>query len=294
MSAERQEPRFKLGLYIYNRNEDGGPWWTTAQWALWPTVFGKYLSTIAKGWWKLGWGEINRHFEVEFAIGGEDNMAQFGIVVPFLFRWTFGVRLPRKLTKGWIYDRRSWALRVGYIGRWFEVLIARDEQLAEMASYYRACRQRGEELVWSRAALWPGIHLTFHPRPLDWVLGRKQQCVTTKGEPQPVTIPMPEGNYPGTMVREERTWKRKRSPWIAQRRTDYWVEIPDGIPTPGKGENSYDCCDDAIFGTGGSSPAVAIANVTKAALRQREKYGSKNWEPEGGWPTKRTKSGVPV
>lgn len=224
MSAGR-EPRFKLGLWIYNRNEKGGPWWKTAQWTWWPTVFGHYMGTLAKGWWLLGPNEINRHFEVQFAIGGEDNMAQVGVVMPFLIRWSAGIRLPRRLVTGWVYQRREWGLRVGYIGRWLEVMFAHDEQGSEMASYYRNCRKRGEELVWSRAALWPGIHLTFHPRPLDRLLGRKL-CTTIKGDAELVTIPMPEGNYSGTMVREECTWKRRRSPWVAQRRTSYWIDNP--------------------------------------------------------------------
>ena len=134
-----------------------------------------------------------------------------------------------------------------------------------------------KKLPWSRAALWPGWHLTFDPRPLDRLLGRVK-CETTKGEPESVEVPMPEGKYPATLTREERVWKRPRWPWIKDRRVDYRVDLEVGIPSAGKGENSWDCDDDALYGTGGSTPAEAIGNAVKAALRNRANYGEASEE----------------
>jgi hypothetical protein len=59
-------------------------------------------------------------------------------------------------------------------------------------------------------------------------------------------ITMPEGKYPAHVKRERRTWKRPRgfTPLVRE----YWdVDVESGIPVPGKGENSWDCDDDAIF-----------------------------------------------
>lgn len=271
-------------LHIFNRNEKGGPWWRTAQWTWDGTIRGKYRGTLAKGWWTLGRSSITNYLEAGIALGGEDNMVQVEATLPFLCRGAIGVRVPRKLTNGWIYQRREWGLRFGYVGRWAELLIASDEDMRDAASYYRDKLKAGTyDGPWKRAALWPGIHLTFRPRLRDRLLGR-MECVTVTAESTLATVPMPEGNYAATIKREDRTWKRKRWPWPSQRRTDYSIDIPGGIPVPGKGENSWDCEDDGIYGTGGSSPIDAVANATRAALRQRARYAGPGWVPTAGWP----------
>lgn len=273
-----------LGLRF--RDDDRKHFLKGREWWLAPTVRGHYLGTIAKGWWTLGKSSITTHVEVEVAIGGEDSMLQGGVVLPVLGRVHIGVRVPRLLT-GWIYHRREWALRVGYVGRWAELLIASDEHMRDtgMVSYYRRKIEDGTyDGPWSRAALWPGIHLTLDPHLRDRVLGR-MDCTTTKGEPVPVVIPMPEGNYPGSAVREERVWRRKRWPLSQKRRVSYWIEMDVAVPVPGKGENSWDIDDDGVYGTGGATIPEAIANVTRAALRDRDRYGAGDrWVPDAGWP----------
>lgn len=331
------------------RDDDRAPFWRNREWWLAPTIRGRYLSTIAKGWWLLGPSSITKHFELEVAIGGEDNMLQAGIILPYLGRVHVGLRVPRWATRGWIYERREWTLRIGYIGRWVELLFASDEHMRDtgMASYYREKRKQpadcetcghyasfhadpvlvppysvkslddverltkripnpegrcitGSELnhgcapckctgyvpakpTWNRLQLWPGLHLTFDPHLRDRLLGR-MECTTTTGDPEPIVVPMPEGNYPGKVRREDRVWRRKRWPFSEKRRTDYWIEMDIGVPCPGKGENSWDCEDDAIYGTGGKSIHDAVANVTRGALRQREMYAGKGWAPDAGWP----------
>jgi hypothetical protein len=52
-------------------------------------------------------------------------------------------------------------------------------------------------------------------------------------------------------------------------------------------ENSYDCEDDAIFGSGadGDSIGEACAKLAGSAMRSRERYGSGlSWVPDKGWP----------
>lgn len=93
---------------------------------------------------------------------------------------------------------------------------------------------------------------SFDPRRA--LLGR-EGCECTEGESVTVLVPMPEGNYPATVKREDRVWRRSRWPWPTRRRTDYRIDIPNGIPFEGKGENPWDCGPDALYGTGGSSVA---------------------------------------
>lgn len=113
-------------------------------------------------------------------------------------------------------------------------------------------------------------HGSFNP--VDFLLGRAR-CETIEGNPEPALVPMPEGNYAATIKREDRVWRRPRWPFV-RRRTDYWIEIPSGIPFEGKGENSWDCGTDGLFGTGGNSPENAIANAVASVMKNRKRYGT--------------------
>ncbi len=102
-------------------------------------------------------------------------------------------------------------------------------------------------------------------------------------EEKEVEVPMPEGSYRATVKLCEDTWKRPRWGKKVIKRVD--IEIPDGIPHPGKGENSWDCGDDATFGI--CCPAVSIADgvgkLVGSVLRDRVRYGSYscwNWKKE--------------
>jgi hypothetical protein len=103
-------------------------------------------------------------------------------------------------------------------------------------------------------------------------------------ETHAAVVTMPEASYPATVTINKATWTRRRWPFrlFPCVRVDSHIEVPGGVPVPGKGENSYDCDDDAIISTGSSVPTVAaaVAQITKSALETRERYGGKNWRPE--------------
>jgi hypothetical protein len=93
-----------------------------------------------------------------------------------------------------------------------------------------------------------------------------------------VDVPMPEGTYQWRVQLVERTWTRSRWPWPTVRR-GFEAESLDGqqIPFPGKGENSWDCDDDAMFGMSGDGNGLdeAVASIVGAVLRNRLRYGGK-------------------
>jgi len=60
-----------------------------------------------------------------------------------------------------------------------------------------------------------------------------------------VSIPMPEKAYRAVATLFESVWKRPR--WFAEKLTRVEFEMQEPVPIPGKGENSYDCDDDAVF-----------------------------------------------
>lgn len=130
------------------------------------------------------------------------------------------------------------------------------------------------EHPWVRQMEWrssdPWYRKAIVLRVTEWLLGR-WNCTHTKGDPSEVYVPMPEGSYRAIATPEEFVWRRRFG--ITKRRSRVWLDIPGGIPHSGKGENSWDCGDDGLFGIGGNSVEEAIANAVKSSLKSRRKYG---------------------
>lgn len=105
---------------------------------------------------------------------------------------------------------------------------------------------------------------------VDWLIGG-YRCETVKGEPFDVFVPMPEGSYRATATPKTMTWRR-RWYWPIRRRESVWLKLDPGIPHSGKGENSWDCGDDALCGIGGDTVEDAIANAVRSSLRSRRRH----------------------
>jgi hypothetical protein len=114
--------------------------------------------------------------------------------------------------------------------------------------------------------------------PLDTFLG-KVKYSAREFDCKNIEIPMPEKSYPATVKFEECTWKRPR--WFPTRIIRATVDIPEGVPVPGKGENSWDCGEDAIYSSTfpAGTIAEAVGKVVQSAMRDRIKYGGLNWRP---------------
>jgi hypothetical protein len=98
-------------------------------------------------------------------------------------------------------------------------------------------------------------------------------------------VPMPEANYSATfkITRYEKSYVgplgRLRDATLGKR-SHFVTEIKPGnpVPVPGKGENSYDCGDDAIYSSsvGGRNVDAAVARLIESALRDRRLYGGQH------------------
>jgi hypothetical protein len=110
------------------------------------------------------------------------------------------------------------------------------------------------------------------------LLGKQRYTNVVLREHIPVDIPMPEGVYHGTAKVEQATWKRPL--WFRKTRVSTWIEVPKGIPFQGKGENSWDCGDDGLFGCGVSGNDVdeAIGHYVASVLHSRRRYGKPSAE----------------
>lgn len=119
--------------------------------------------------------------------------------------------------------------------------------------------------------------------PADVLMGRRdyqEETISTHD----AALQMPEGAYPVKISMQKWIWTRRRWPfklWPLIKLGTH-IEAPNGVPVPGKGENSWDCGEDAIFSTGSSSTTVAgaLASLYKSVMDTRERYGGRNWVPD--------------
>jgi|GEM_PF-2110846 hypothetical protein len=189
---------------------------------------------------------------------------------------------------------------------WFGVYLGADDVLPRKWEFYNPGQRYPSErtigVTWHSQALWIDLwrdpdegygrggpkfwqdakssarHIVIHP--LDILFG-KTKCATEKLAAEPATVDLPEGAYPVQVVIERRTWTRKRAPWWKRERVSADVQSEKGIPIPGKGENSWDCEDDAYFsiGTPTQTTAEAVAYAAERVREARERYGGRDWTP---------------
>lgn len=120
-----------------------------------------------------------------------------------------------------------------------------------------------------------GVHL------LDVLLGRTQYREGA-AHVHRILVPMPERGYTGTCILRDDSWKRSR--WFRKTIRRAHIDMDEGeqIPVPGKGENAWDCDDDAIFGltTPAHDVTEAVLAIQASAARTRERHGGRKWTPK--------------
>lgn len=133
----------------------------------------------------------------------------------------------------------------------------------------RAIEHRSADPWWIR-----GVSFS----PVDFLLGSRKHEHRLLGPQREVLIPMPEGCYLALMRPEERRWWRPRWPWWPCRILNEYIDIQieGGVPFMGKGENSWDCGEDGLWGTSsrGFSYEKAVGKVVESVLENRRKYGT--------------------
>jgi len=226
--------------------------------------------------WVLG----SRSCRLGVTVGGDEEFGVgFTLAVPFLFAFYLTVAGFRPVV-------------------WFaRLLLPKTEERYGGEHGYRCTREvyfsvhdwalwwtiwRHPMAGWSRrVSRWRDGSWHFRDQVLNLLLGKHQHSERDVINASTM-IPMPEGSYPATVRIYENTWKRPR--WFARHMLSFDVKIPDGVPFPGKGENSWDCGQDATYGLSGPAeqPTVehAVSQVVETVLRSRRRYGgSVDWRP---------------
>ena len=140
-------------------------------------------------------------------------------------------------------------------------------------------------LIWRNDDQWKRNdwrHNSFHW--LDFLFGRNKYSESERISGD-YFLRMPEGAYPVKIELYTATWKRPRWPWLQQAcRAN--IETEHGVPIPGKGENDWDCGDDALFGGTylAETTEEALQKMQDSVIRDRLRYGGPEWIPDAGWP----------
>ena len=122
--------------------------------------------------------------------------------------------------------------------------------------------------------------------PIDRLLGEPRYSKRLI-QATPALVPMPERAYRATISLTECTWQRPRWPF-AKRLLRAEIDMDEGeqIPTPGKGENSWDGDEDATYGLSTRATTVpeAVAAMVETVLERRLRYGGPRWKPQAKPP----------
>lgn len=240
-----------MRVHTFNTSDQRGgryirPFWRSGAWVLW---FGKRNRSI-----RIEWSIPTTLFYAHIDLWGGD--ADRDVSISFAFRllfWsiTFEDLMPRSSRDGRtiglsIYDGGlSWSL-------W----------------------EHGSRWSSTQPKWWSG-----RIDPLDLLLG-KERYSSRLIETAHVSIPLAEGSYPVTIKMREDSWKRSR--WRSRRLMRAYIEPDVPIPIPGKGENSWDCGEDALYSTVVQARDVpaAIGELVETVLSSRLRHGgSVDWMP---------------
>jgi hypothetical protein len=106
------------------------------------------------------------------------------------------------------------------------------------------------------------------------LFGKRVYREQTYTERKKVIIPMPEGEYEGEAKLYDAIYGYQRLPWKT-RLSKVDIKVDSGIPFSGKGENSWDCGEDACYGTCGPARTIeeAIGKLVGNTLETRRKRG---------------------
>lgn len=224
-------------------------------------LYGDSHSSLAHAEWVV----FTRHFHFNFDLGGRGDDDMLGVSVACgLFAFWLIINPPR------LHARLLKFFRVeDYEDRTFSL------SFHDRALYWN---------LWTPSMEWDKKK---HGRrqgafdPLDFIFGRTKYSEIPISE-HVVEIPMPEGPYKATVKMAEARWRRPRWPfiWTRLRRAEVTPLMP--IPFPGKGENSWDCGEDATHSMtcGAETVDEAIGKMVASVMRDRRRNGGENWRPQ--------------
>lgn len=204
-----------------------------------------------------------------FSIGCDEDPLQFKIAVPYvLSAWlTLDHPLIRSVTT-WIGERFPGDINGKYAQRDFSVSVH-------------------NWALWWDVGADQGGWTSKRPKWMDgsWhFFGHRSRQTEEVIKTEPVEIPMPERTYKGVATLSKVTWGFEKLPrMFDQELLSVEIKMDEGeaIPHPGKGENSWDCGEDATYSSSGPARSIeeAIGSLVGSTLRARRRHGGRSWRP---------------
>lgn len=259
--AEEAEARERRWGYAHStRDRDGfRAWWHVPAWLTERTGL-RCLNV------ELGNNRRHRLCGVSFRIGEEPTFS-FGFSVPMVVSFHVGA------------DHNASFRLMEHFGKSSDMGCKYDGREVRVAIHDGAIWWN----VWTSTSGWTSKRPRWRDgnfNPTDFLLGDEDY---NKREIETVdrVVEMPEGPYPVTVTMFESTWKRPRWP-RARRMVRAEVKAERGIPHPGKGENAWDCDEDATYSSTSpaSNPDEAVESLRAYVLDRRRRYGGEGWLPE--------------
>lgn len=212
-------------------------------------------------------GKRARHcgIAISFNVVDGDRGIRFYAGIPWLFNLYFTVERVPEWMLPWHWEESS--LRPGEKFRYPE-----KRSIGVRVSGWTVWVSLWEnEMEWSRDDPW---WWKFNINLADLFLGQAKhtRSILAKGE---CNVPMPEGGYSACYTITASKQKRPRWPWAKRwLYVDIEIDSENGIPLPGKGENSWDCDDDAVYASGREltgSVDDACADLARSIVQDRVK-----------------------
>jgi hypothetical protein len=261
----------RLHLHWQNLNDDknmkakGAPY--RGRCWLWIRPWKGRQHNIGFEWnlWQPHW-LYSFHIDVDGSGGGDDDL-KFGIAIfPISFHLSFSRVFPKSF-KDW------WHKTYDYSAReiWYYASFGMGGGLRFCGHFWRDPMEGKSPKTFLEKIR--DFSITVPDDIISSIFGKLKHS-TELLEERDVKIPMPEGPYEGHVKLERTTWKRDRLPFASKVRVGSVVDIPIGIPFEGKGENSWDCGEDGLFGCSSDEDSypAAIAKTVEIALKYRTKY----------------------
>ncbi len=231
-------------------------------------------------------------FCTEVSVGGESRDLTFRFTLPFLPVFSFGVenvasRQLRKKVSVWAQKQAEVNRAEGRFGGSYAYELDPFEGPrctgVSIFSGTLTFKLWQSSMGWSsdsaKVAPWKGLGWSTNYRLAD-IFGR-EKVSEVELHRETTSIEMPEGDYPCEVVLSSRESRRALLPWTS-RMTRAYVEMRKAIPLPGKGENSYDCGEDAVSSMSCMTDSVIDAKLKlkESVMRDRLRRGGRYWRPE--------------
>ena len=233
------------------------------RWFLWLGKF-EFAVEVATHW-RLG-------FTATVGYGGQESFAKWCLAVPGIFlHFRLGTPFSWHRVRPWDgkYGESGAEFGLRATGGTLRLLFGHDP----MGTWYST---HGRWNWFRRGWLLNREQTLFD---IDWILGRPRHSRKELEAGIPVTVDVGQWDgdvYHGTASLGVYT---KKSRFRTTTFESFTIDMQEGIPFPGKGENSWDCGDDATYGFGGTSIESAVAHIIEHTKTTRLRHGGQNWRP---------------